>query len=147
MSKPGTIAQRLHARDIVVLYENAPCLLDHFWLGHLRQYPTVEALLSDNSMAIIRAHADMIEVDNIDVECGNANIKKCVARALQQRSKHLCDASSSWIFLNERGEDKSPWGEEWVLDSAGNADANGDHDDDDAARTKQSGGAVASAHS
>ena len=94
---------------VQTFYDN-PCLLPPFWWEHVRRFPSVEAVMSDESLAILAFHADEIELDSIEVEAGNAQIHRTIKRAVQQKMPSLADCAASWLLKMDRAIHVGQWG-------------------------------------
>ena len=83
-------------------FRDCPCSMDVFWFLHARTFPSPEALMSEDSLAVIETLADEIEFDCIGVETSNANIHRSIKKAVHSRVAHLLDISASWVLRNDR---------------------------------------------
>ncbi len=102
---------RVCAHNMLLVYQQSPCLLDHFWFHHIKTFPSVPALLCGKSLARVRQHALLVEWENISTECNNAQIRRSVVKAVQCKRLCLEDASADWCLTESAFEKFSIWGD------------------------------------
>ena len=76
----------------------------------MQDYPTAALLLSPDSIAIIRTRADEVEVENLSVEVANANARRTIRIAFQQKLATIEDVSAGTLLRLDRGIHISIWG-------------------------------------
>ena len=84
----------MEAMRIVNDFQQHPCKLDVQWFMHLLEFPSVQDLMSEQSLAVISTRADEIEFDNWGVESRNDNCHRTVRRACQPNLASVLDVSS-----------------------------------------------------
>ena len=117
LEAPGFAAQRRCSERLSSRFIRKPCLSEHWWAEHHRLHPSVDALLSADSMAKIDAQADFVEIDNVNIETANANTRKFVMTACQQKAKAIEDVSAAKVVGEAKAEDGSLWNDAWEYDN------------------------------
>ena len=102
----------LIARDLIHTFKRDPCLLGQKWFEHCTRYPSEEELLSPPSLAELQTEAELIQIHNVDIETGNANIYRSIKRGVMQKLVRFEDVSSNFACRTERGYHTSLFGQQ-----------------------------------
>ena len=105
----GSAEQLRLSTRLTQRFKRTPCVVDHWWAEHHRRYSSALDIVSSDSMAKIEAHADFVEVDNDSTEAMNANTRKLVKKATQQKVKALVDISAGKVLGEAKAEESEAW--------------------------------------
>ena len=90
----------------------APCMRGDFTASHIRAYPTVDQLLSPDSIETLRAVAALAEVDTVARECGHASARRVSGlRSVQTHALSFESLSADHVAAQVRAAGASWYGD------------------------------------
>jgi hypothetical protein len=82
--------------------DTSACLRDRFSDKFLKQYPTVEMLLSTHAQASLLALAATMHVDIARIECRHASIRRLMRGSAQTHGADFSKVSADFVMLRQR---------------------------------------------
>ena len=86
----------------MIINVDPDCLKCHFTLRFLRQFPTVEALMSASCHLVLRVLAVLLRIDISRIECRHAWIRRFSQIRAQTHSADVAQLSSDFLLMRAR---------------------------------------------